>query len=57
VLMRHKSIMMMLNKKTSLRHSVGLMLLVAKIKEDFMGLENLAKITVTSRSDITNLNN
>jgi len=45
VLMR-LSIMMMLIRNTSLGHSAGLMLSVEKIKEDFMGLKNLAKVTM-----------
>jgi len=53
VLMR-QSIMMMLIRKTSLGHSVGLTLSVEKIKEDFMALENLAKVTLLEEVSTNN---
>jgi len=37
---------MMLIRKTSLGHNVRLKLSVSKIKEDFIGLENLEKVTL-----------
>ncbi|QCE03417.1 hypothetical protein DEO72_LG8g1441 [Vigna unguiculata] len=49
-----QSIMMMLIRKTSLGHSVGLTLSVEKIKEDFMALENLAKVTLLEEVSTNN---
>jgi len=41
-------------RKTSLGHSVGLMLSAEKIKEDFMALENLAKVTLLEEVSTNN---
>jgi len=45
---------MMLIRKTSLEHSAGLTLSVEKIKEDFIGLENLAKVTLLEKVSTNN---
>jgi len=49
-----QTILMMLIRKTSLRHNAVLMLLVEKIKEDFMGLENLVKVTLLEEVSTNN---
>jgi len=46
--------MMMLIRKTSLGHSVGLTLSAEKIKEDFMALKNLTKVTPLEEVSINN---
>jgi len=46
--------MMMLSRKTSLGHNVGLMSSMEKIKEDFMELENLTKVTLLEEVSIDN---
>jgi len=53
MLMR-QSIMMMLIRNTSLRHSAGLMLSAEKIKEDFMALENLTKVSLLEEVSTNN---
>jgi len=45
---------MMLIRKTSLGHSSRLMLLAEKIKEDFMALENLTKVTLLEEVSTNN---
>jgi len=45
---------MMLIRMTSLGHNAGLTLSVKEIKEDFMGLENLAKVTLLEEVSINN---
>jgi len=45
---------MILIRKTSLGHNAGLMLSVEKIKEDFMALENLAKVSLLEVVSINN---
>jgi len=49
--LRRQSIMM---RKMSLGHSVGLTLSAEKIKEDFMALENLAKVTLLEEVSTNN---
>jgi len=44
----------MLIRKTSLGHNVGLTLSAEKIKEDFMALENLAKVTMLEEISTNN---
>jgi len=46
--------MMMLIRNTSLRHSAGLMLSAEKIKEDFMALENLTKVSLLEEVSTNN---
>ena len=53
MLMR-QSMMMMLIRKTSLGHSAGLMLSAKKIKEDFMALENLEKVSLLEEVSTNN---
>jgi len=46
--------MMMLIRKTSLGHNAGLMLSVEKIKEDFMALKNLGKVSLLEEVSTNN---
>jgi len=45
---------MMLIRKTSLGHNAGLMLSVEKIKEDFMALKNLGKVSLLEEVSTNN---